>query len=178
MSFIKIIEKMITVASNMAIPLLWVSAIALLTWIFKDEGLAGIWTTIKVDVVKVTLRFIPVIVVFFLITGSINHLAKSHQKEFGDTLAGKNGTVKMVVLATLMPGPAGGQQMQEAWKNPDTNKAKFLVCFVAMMALGVNIFIFRARVLGGSLTLLWFGMALIFLAQVWFVGKAWTKFFA
>ena len=161
MSAIKIVEKAITLFSEIAIPLLWVAAVALLVWIFHDEGLTGVWSTIKVDVVKVTIRFIPVIVVFFLITGAINHLAKAHPKEFGETLAGKNGTTKMVILATLMPGPAGGQQMQEAWKNPSTDKTKFLVCFVAMMALGINIFIFRARVLG----------------EVWVVGKIWSKYF-
>ena len=84
----------------------------------------------------------------------------------------------MIALAASLPGPAGGKQLQDAWNDKDSNKTKLLVCLVGMMALNVNMILFRSKVLGGPLTLIWFTMAFVLLAQVWLVCrfKPWLWF--
>ena len=178
MPFTSIVGKAITAFSNLAVPAMGVAALGLLVWVYQEEGIAGVWTTLRVDVLKLSAKFVWVCLIFFVIAGTINHQAKKHQKEFGDTLAGKNGMIRMIILATVMPGPAGGQQLQEEWKNPTTDKTKVLVCLCAMMSLGITIFIFRGKVLGPQLTMIWIGMAWVFLIEVWAVTKAWTMFFS
>jgi len=176
MSLINLIGRGIIIFSNLAIPALGVAAAGLLFWIYKEEGLVGVVNTLRGDVLKMAAKFVVVCLIFFVIAGAISHQARRHPKQFGDTLAGKNGMVRMIILATVMPGPAGGQQLQEEWKDPSTDKTKVLVCLCAMMSLGITIFIFRGKVLGPQLTLIWIGMAWVFLIEVWAVMRVW-KFF-
>jgi len=171
MLIIKIVEKGIGYFSSIAMLMLMLGALCLLGMVFREEGIAGVWNTISKDVTGVTLKFIPVLVVFFVITGVINHLQQRHSKEFEDTLAGKKGTFKMAILAALMPGPAGGQQLQEAWNKSGPNKTKSLLCLTAMMALSINAILFRSKVLGGPLTMIWFLMGLALFFQVWIICK-------
>lgn len=178
MFIVKIIEKTIAYFSEIAILLLGIAALSLLVIIFREEGGIGVWNTIKTDIAGVTIRFIPVIAVFFTITGALNHLQKRHAEEFRNIISGKNGMIKMVALAAALPGPAGGQQLQDAWNDKDSNKTKLMLCLVGMMALNINVLLFRSKVLGGSLTLIWLGIALALFAQVYLVCrfKPWLWF--
>lgn len=178
MFIVKFAEKMIAYFSEIAILLLGIAAMSLLVVIFREEGLLGVWKTIRVDVIGVTVKFIPIIIVFFTITGAIDHLQHRHPQKFKDIIAGKNGTAMMIGLAAAMPGPAGGQQLQDAWNGQDVNRTKILLCLVGMMALSINTILFRSKVLGGPLTLIWLSIALALLGQVWVVGrlKPWTWF--
>lgn len=178
MFVVKFVEKAVAYFSEIAILLLGIAAVGLLVVIFREEGLLGVWRTIKVDVVGITVKFIPVIIVFFVITGAINHLQHRYPQQFKDIIAGKSGTVMMVGLAALMPGPAGGQQLQDAWNEQDNHRTQVLLCLVAMMALSVNTILFRAKVLGGPLTLIWMSIAMALFGQVWAISKLkpWTWF--
>lgn len=171
MTIIKLVEKVIAYFSEIAIFLLGIAALALLVVIFREEGLLGVWETIRVDVTGIAIKFVLILIIFFVITGSINHLYAKHPKTFEDIIAGKHGVVTMLGLSSAMTGPAGAQQLHDEWNKQGVNKTNVLLCLTSMMALGVNIFIFRAKVLGGPLTLIWVGMGLIFLAQVWVVCK-------
>lgn len=178
MLIVKLVEKVVSYFSGVAIFLLGAAAVFLLVVIFREEGLVGLWNTVKVDIAGVMVKFIFVLVVFFVITGALNHLQKQHREKFRAIISGKEGTTKMIVLAAAMPGPAGGQQLQDAWNDNGIDKTKVLLCLVGMMALGINTILFRAKVLGGPLTLIWMSMAFLLLAQVWFVCrfKPWTWF--
>lgn len=173
-----IVEKTIAYFSEIAIVLLGIAAVSLLLVIFREEGIIGVWNTIRHDITGVTVKFIPVIIVFFTITGALDHLQKRHSKEFDDIVSGRKGTVKMVALAASLPGPAGGRQLQEAWNDKNSDKTKLLLCLVGMMALNINVLLFRSKVLGGPLTLIWLCMALVMLGEVWLVCrfKPWLWF--
>lgn len=175
---VKMIEKTIAYFSEIAIFLLGLGALFLLIVIFREEGIIGVWNTLKTDITGVTVKFIPVIIVFFTITGALNHLQKRHTEEFKAIISGKKGTVKMVALAAALPGPAGAQQLQDAWKDTDSNKTKLMLCLVGMMALNVNVLLFRSKVLGGQLTLIWLGIACALFVEVWLVCryKPWSWF--
>jgi len=178
MILIKILEKTIAYFADISILLLGIGGLALLAVIFKEEGITGVWSTIRVDILGIVIKYIPVLIVFFTITGALSHLQGHHAKEFKDIVSGKQGTIKMVALAAALPGPAGGKQLQDAWNLKDSNKTKLLLCLVGMMALNVNLILFRSKVLGGQLTLIWLCMAVMFLVQVWLVCKCkpWTWF--
>ncbi len=178
MLIVKMIKKVITYFSSIAILILGIASVALLIIIFKEEGIMGVWITMKSDMKVVTIKFIPVLIVFFTITGALNHLQSKHSDEFKGILAGKKGTVKMVLLAASLPGPAGGQQLQDVWNEKGSDKTNLLICLVGMMALNSTMVLFRSKVLGGPLTLIWLSLATIFLFEVWFVCrfKPWSWF--
>ena len=171
MVIIKMLEKTIAYFSEISIMLLGLVGFILLVVIFKEDGISGVWDTVRVDVFGIFIKYIPVLLVFFTITGALNHLQKKHSEEFHDIVSGKKGTVKMVLLAAALPGPAGGKQLQDAWNLKDSNKTKLLLCLVGMMALNVNLILFRSKVLGGPLTLIWFGIAATLLFEIWAVSK-------
>lgn len=178
MVFIKFFEKAISYFSEIALILFGIAAIFLLLAIFRDEGFAGVWSTLKVDVYQILVKFIVILAIFFVITGSLNHLQKRHPEDFRKILAGEKGKLPMILLAMVMPGPAGAGQLKQAWEMPDCNKTNVMLALTAMMALGINIYIYRARLLGGPLVLIWTIMAITLLAQVWLVCrfKPWTWF--
>ena len=165
------LEKTIAYFSEISILILGLAGFFLLAVIFKEDGVSGVWDTVRTDVWGIFLKYIPVLLVFFTITGALTHLQKRHADEFHDIVAGKKGTVKMVLLAAALPGPAGGKQLQDAWNLKDSNKTKLLLCLVGMMALNVNLILFRSKVLGGPLTLIWFGIAFTLLLEIWVICK-------
>ena len=139
MIVLRLIEKLVTYFSSIAILLMGLGALALLGVIWSEEGAMGVWNTLSKDVVSVTIKFIPVILVFFTITGALNHLQKNHKERFNNIITGKEGTFKMIALASCLPGPAGGKQLQDAWNTPQADRTKILMCLVGMMALGINV---------------------------------------
>ena len=175
---IKLTEKFILCLSRGGIFLLSAAAIALLLIIFKEEGLIGVWTTLRVDVLGVLSKFMVMLVIFFTITGAVNHLHKRHPEKFREIVSGKYGTVAMVALAAVMPGPAGGKQLQEAWSMPGVSKADLLLCLTAMMGASIIMFMFRSAFIGPILTLVWVGLISGLLIEVWLIGKAWERFYS
>jgi len=171
MPFVNQVTKIISKSSQIALLILALGAIFLLLQIYGEEGVIGIWKTFRVDVIDATKKFIPILIIFFTITGALDHLQKRHEKEFNDIITGKSGTVKMVALAASLPGPAGGQQLQDAWNKKDSNKTKLLLCLVGMMAFNINMVLFRSKVLGGELTLIWLAMSCALIFQVWLICK-------
>ena len=171
MFVIKIFEKIVTYFSSIAIFLLGIAAVYLLYVIFREEGLIGVWNTIKIDILGVFIKFTWTLIVFFTITGALDHLQKKHTQEFKDIVSGRKGTVKMVSLAASLPGPAGGKQLHDEWDEKGSDRTKLLLCLVGMMALNVNVLLFRSKVLGGQLTLIWMGMAMALFLQVWLVCR-------
>ena len=176
--WIKGVEKVIHLLSEGGIYLLLSAAVGLLALIFYEEGSAGVWATISVDVAEVLGKFVVMMAIFFTITGSINHLYKTHPGKFHEVISGKYGMVAMISLAAIMPGPAGGQQLQDAWNTPGTDRVNVLLCLAAMMGASITMFMFRSKFIGTTLTLIWFGIAVSFIAQIWAVGrmKSWVWF--
>jgi hypothetical protein len=174
MNILKFAGSLIGLFSKLVIFVLAGVAIYLLITIFVKEGLSGVRDTIKIDVAGMVIKFIPIMVVFFVMAGSINHLATKNPQEVKDILAGKKGKIMMMALAASMPGPAGGLQLQHSW-NAGGNKVNVLLSLVAMMALGITTLLFRAKVLGPQLTVIWLFMGLILLGQVWLVCKISTR---
>ena len=175
MDLTKLFGMIVGMLSKATIFILGFAAIALFIVIFKTEGLSGVWNTLKLDVTGIAMKYMTILVIFFLLAGSINHLAKQNPKEVTSILSGEKGKIAMLVLAASMPGPAGGVQMQQAWKNGVVSKANLALCLVAMMGLGITTLLFRATALGPQLTGLWLIMAFILLGQVWLVGKVSTS---
>ncbi|HEX8947196.1 MAG TPA: hypothetical protein VF829_03225 [Candidatus Paceibacterota bacterium] len=172
----KLIERFIVVFSQAGIWILTLTAVGLLFLIFKNEGLAGVWATIKVDVAKVVVKFALMLVIFFVITGSMNHLVRNNPGEFRKWASGEHGTLSMVLVSIVMPGPAGGQQLRDAWKLPETDKATLILCLVAMMGGSVTMFMFRSQFIGPLLTTMYGGIFCLELLLVWVLGKAYTLF--
>lgn len=168
---VKLIGKCIVILSSSGMWLLSLAAVCLLFLIFKEEGLAGVWSTITVDVAGTLSKFMLMLIVFFTITGSINHLQKQHPEGFREVVSGKYGTVPMVLLSMVMPGPAGGKQLQDAWNTPGADKAVLILCLTAMMGGSITMFMFRSKFIGPTLTLVWVGIVSCVLFQVWFIGK-------
>ncbi len=171
-------ERLVNYFSSIALALLFAGAVILLGVIYWEEGVTGVWHTLRNDVAGVLWNFKVVLAVFFVITGAINHLQERHPQKFQDIMAGKWGTAPVVLLAAAMPGPAGGEQLQKAWSDRATNRLYVLLGLVGMMGLGMNSLLFRARVLGGPLTLIWLMLASKTLIEVWLVMKfrPWTWF--
>ncbi len=171
MLIVKMFEKGMIFFSEIMFLILGVAALSLLVVIGREEGVIGVWNTLRVDVLGMLVRFITVLVIFFTIAGSLNHLQRRHSERFKNIISGNEGTTKMLALAATLPGPAGGKQLKDAWEDPTSNKTKVMLCLVAMMALGVNSLVFRAKVLGGPLTMIWIFTAFMLLFQVWIVCK-------
>jgi len=70
----------------------------------------------------------------------------------------------------VLPGAAGANQLHEEWDR-GKNHANIIFCLSAMMAMGINVFIFRAPFLGPQLTLIWIGIGSLFIAMVWIFCK-------
>ena len=157
--------------SSAMIVLFGLASAGLLVLIFCDEGWRGVWKTIAVDTFAVAKAFFLLLAIFFSITGSLNHLEERRPEKFKAILSGKWGQVPMMGLAALMPGMAGTKQIGKAYKDKSIEKINVLLCLTASMALGIHVFIYRAKFLGGELTLIWVGMSFWLLAQVWFVCK-------
>ncbi|NDE68264.1 hypothetical protein EB052_01515 [bacterium] len=174
---VKFAEKAISYFAGIALVILCLTAFALFVIIFREEGVMGVTSTLKNEVLRGTLSFVPILALFFGIMGAVSHLQKRHPDEFKDIMEGKRGTTLMVILAAAMPGPAGGEQLQSAW-NSKINRTNTILCLTSMMALGMNTILFRAKVLGGPLTLIWIGIAFSIFLQVWLVCKLkpWTWF--
>ncbi|MBI3638128.1 hypothetical protein HY227_00070 [Candidatus Wolfebacteria bacterium] len=162
--------KVLDVLSAAVIPLMGFAAIYLLFIIFKEEGWGGVWTTLRVDTLRVLVKFLILIVVFFLITGAINHWCQRHPERISEIISGKDGKIKMIVLSMVLPGPAGGEQLQNEWNNGG-NKTNVILCLIGMMALGFNVIVFRAKVLGTNLILIWIGIAIAIFIQVYLICK-------
>jgi hypothetical protein len=175
-SALKLLEKVVLWFSEIAVGLLGAAAAYLLFVIYREEGFAGVIATIRGDIASLFIRYIPVLLVFFAITGALNHLQARHAEDFRKIISGKNGRLSMIILAASLPGPAGGKQIQDGWNDGSIDKTNVLLCLFVMMAMGVNTLLFRAKVLGGPLTLIWLAMASCFLVQVWLVclAKPWT----
>lgn len=172
----ELLGRLVGIASKAGIIVLFLAAIGLLLLIFREEGLAGVWSTIKVDTAKVLGKFVFVMIVFFVITGAINHLQKRHPNEFQKAINGDYGMVFMLWAAALTPGPSGGQQLQDAWNTPGVKKANVLLCLTAMMAASITMFLFRAKFIGPTLTLIWTGIAVGLLLEVWAIGRVYETF--
>ena len=143
------------------------ACIWLLTIITKEEGFKGLTETIGVDVFGMLKRMTPMILAFFFLAGSLGYWSKQHPDRFKNIMSGREGVVKMLALSSVLPGPAGCQQLKETWEDPACDKASTIMCLVAMMGLSVNAMAFRAKLLGGELTLAWVCMCLFLLFEVW-----------
>ena len=170
-----LIAKMLV--SKIISPLWFLSimALVLLIWVYQREGWSGLAENFCQDIWLSTKRFAMIVAIFIIITGSINHLSRKNPTVVKDLIAGKYGLVVMNIVAMSLPGPAGAEQLREAWGNGG-NRCQVVICLTAMMAMGITMFIFRSKFLGGSLTLVWMGIACTLLIQVWAVCqlKPWT----
>ena len=115
--------------------------------------------------------------IFLILAAAVSHLADRHPETVRKMARGEYGTVAMVSLSMVMPGMAGGEQLQNAQNDPKTDKAKVLLCLVGMMGLNITMFMFRAALIGPELTLIWVGMGSWLLFQVWLGGKLWSCWF-
>jgi hypothetical protein len=177
MPFVKFLTKAVSYCGGIGVVILWIMGAVLLAMIFRDEGLKGIISTFKVDILRVTIKYISILFIFFTIAGAVDHLQRRHDQEFKRLVGGEHGPVIMMMLGSVLPGPAGAKQMHDGWHG-DGNKRYILLALTSMMALGMNTLIFRSKLLGGELTLIWMGMALAFLGQVyvavtWIIPLSW-----
>jgi len=151
--------------------------VGLLFLIYREEGFSGVWATLSIDVMRMVKGFAVILAIFFILTGAVNHLTKSHPQEFREIVTGKYGTTAIIALSVVMPGMAGGKQLQEAWNMPGTDKATLIICLVAMMGGSLTMYIFRAAFIGPNLTIIWTGILICLLTQVWILGKICKIFF-
>ncbi len=152
---------------------LWVliaGAFGLLVWIYQREGISGLFEAFSKEIKASAIKFSAVCLVFILIVGSIDHLAKKNPEVVKDLISGKRGQLKMMLVSMVLPGPAGANQLREEWERGE-NYSNIIFCLTAMMAMGINIFIFRAAFLGPPLTLIWVGIGSLFLIEVWLFCK-------
>jgi hypothetical protein len=175
---IKIIEKALLVVSQASMYILGAMAVGLLLMIFYEEGVSGVWSTITIDMAKMAPKFLIIFAVIIVITGSVNHLARKHPETVRDIIRGNYGIVTMLVLATTMPGAAGGQQVQDAWNTPNINRTNVLLCLVATMGAAMMMFMFKAMFIGPTLTLIYASLISGLMIQVWVIGRAWERFFS
>ena len=82
----------------------------------------------------------------------------------------------MVALSVVMQGMAGGKQLQDAWNMPESDKSILIICLVAMMGGSITMYIFRSAFIGPTLTLIWTGIIACVLAEVWVLGKVYSRF--
>ncbi len=147
-------------------------AIVVYALIFCQEGLEWkVWKALADDNAVVAIRFTLVCVVVIVIMAGISHLDKHNPGVSKKIIDGEclGGKITAVVVSALMPGGAGGDQVKEAWESGDRVNA--LVCLTSMMALALNGFIFRSQTLGWKLSLIWAGMAIVGLVEVYLLAK-------
>lgn len=172
----KIMEKILSFISGASIYILVAMAAGLLFFIWYEEGIIGVWSTIAVDMTKMAPKFLVLFFVIIVITGSLNHIARKHPEKSQEIIQGKYGMVTMLVLAGIMPGAAGGQQVQDAWNTPHTNRTNVLLCLVATMGAGMLMFMFKGPFIGPTLTIIYAGIISVTMIEVWAVGRAWEYF--
>ncbi len=170
MNAIKFFERAIGIVSGAMSYILALAAIGLLLWIYQREGFGGLLEAVTIQIKNVAIKYAWIVFMFIVIAGAIDHLAKKNPEDVKDLISGKRGEAPMIIVSTILPGPAGANQLREEWESGE-NRGNVIVCLTAMMALSITMFIFRARFLGGQLTLIWVGIAGVMLFQVWFVCK-------
>jgi hypothetical protein len=180
MAFIKFFEKTINFMSSSALYLLIAGAIFLLITIYRSYGIEGLSEAIRKDMRISAQNFIPIVVIFIVIMGSISFHARKNPGRVHNIISGKEGQIKMLFYSMIMPGPAGAPELCKAWKNGE-KPGQVILCLTAMMGLGITMFIFRGKFLGGELTLIWFCLASALVGEVWVIGliadwiKVWLR---
>ena len=157
---------LLKIVTNKVLWALMVGAFCLLFWIYQQEGMSGVSETFCNEIKSVAGKLFPICLMFALIAGPIDHLAKKNPEQVQNLISGKSGQLKMMLVSMVLPGPAGAKQLRAEWEK-GKNYSNIIFCLTAMMAMGINIFIFRATFLGPKLTLIWVGLGSAFLLQVW-----------
>lgn len=166
----KVFEKSLQWLSEGSWFILVGAALFLLIVIYRSYGWEGVSEALKKDVLKSATRFVPIVVAFILIMGSVSFLARKNPERVHDIVSGKEGQIKMMLISMAMPGPAGAKELRTSWEKGE-KPSQIILCLTAMMAMGITMFIFRAGFLGPQLTLIWLGIGSFLIAEVWLAGK-------
>lgn len=102
--------------------------------------------------VKVTLKFVPLLVVVFWAVGEASLLIEMHKEWVREALGGKYGLIGAFLAAMVMPsGMTGLPIVADLWdKGADK---KVLITFIVVSSLiGMQIVLFRQPILGWEIT--------------------------
>ncbi|MFI5205848.1 MAG: hypothetical protein ACHQVK_02815, partial [Candidatus Paceibacterales bacterium] len=147
-----------------------VVAVGFLWWIYSREGFSGLRNAFCDEIRIAAVKFTVICIVFILVVGSVDHLAKKNPETVKELISGKRGWLPMIAASVFIPGVGVSDQLREEWEE-GSHRSNVIVCLAAMMLLSVTTFMFRASFLGSQLTLIWIVIGLVILILIWLITR-------
>lgn len=150
--------KMIAIVGNFVVPLLILFGLA--CWNYKEGGSEAVLKGVDVSF-KMLIGVALVIAIAFLITGQAQVIAKRHEAEIREYLAGTHGVWGATLAGILAPTMSSFPFMEELWRAGKAPIGTVLAVVIGARLLNFQNILFFLPFLGAELTAVSIGVGLL-----------------